>query len=814
MITLAAISIIPALVSLGFDFLLKKTGFGKISYALQQVIIGITFGILAIFFTECGVDIGNAIANIRDSAPLCAGLLFGGPAGIIAGIIGGAYRWFCVYWGGGMFTRLACSIAVVVAGFAAAGARKYMFEGKRPGFGFGAGLAIGMEVIHMMLILMTNVDNMSEAFDFVDTCAAIMIAFNAIAMALAAFAVGKKSFKMPKPFPILQMFTMGLLLCFLALFGISFGLTYTVTVSIQDASNEELLSLNLDDVETSLEENGITENISTWRVGKSGGIVVCDETGSILSISRNGKAVNPDTNAIDMEEELQPNTFYSTEINNEQVYCEYRNTGNYYVFAYMTATEADLASYILFYMMLFTEIWIYITIFFLVYQIVKKTMIDKLVEVNDGLKQITAGDLDTVIAVQSSQEFAVLSEEVNHTVDSLKELIKDAETRIERELELSRQIQKTAVPFIFPPFPKRKDFDIYALMNTAKEVGGDFYDFYFTDDKHFAFLIADVSGKGIPAAMFMMASKTLIKGLAERGKSVEEVFRETNDSLCDGNDAGMFVTAWMGVINLETGHMQYANAGHNPPLLCRKNEDYTFIREKPNFVLAGMEGTPYKKHELYINPGDTLYLYTDGVTEAENQDHKLYGEDRLERVLQRSVGLTPEETCHEVERDVAAFAENAPQSDDVTMLAFRLNYLQSPNSICVYPDSASLELVTNYVDQKLSKLNISASVRNKVQITVDEIFSNIQQYGSATKAEIRFGFEEEHLGITFTDNGKPFDPTKAETPDTTLSAEERKIGGLGIYLVNQLSSACTYEYKDHRNCLNVVFDLKEQGEQK
>lgn len=195
-------------------------------------------------------------------------------------------------------------------------------------------------------------------------------------------------------------------------------------------------------------------------------------------------------------------------------------------------------------------------------------------------------------------------------------------------------------------------------------------------------------------------------------------------------------------------------------------------------------------------------------------DHKLYGEDRLARILAQAKDFAPMDICHIVEDDVAKFVDGAPQSDDITMLSFRVNYLSGTNSICVRPDENSIELVTEYVDEKLAKFNVSPSVRSKVQISVDEIFSNIVKYGSATKAEIRFGFEEEQLGITFTDNGTQFDPTIQEAPDVTLSAEERKIGGLGIFLVKKLSSSCTYEYKDGNNCLNVVFNLKGDSDKK
>lgn len=804
-------TVFPALISLGFRTLQKKTGFSKLSYINQQLVIGLVFGGYAIFCTEFGVNLNGAILNVRDSAPLCAGLLFGGPAGIIAGSIGGIYRWFCVLWDGGEFTRLACSLATVIAGLTAALLRKIMFDDKLPGVNFALGIGIGTETLHMLLVLLTNISQMSMAFTFVRQCAVPMIICNAIAVSLADIVLEKNQFKKPeKPLPLLYSFSNSLIACILIVFVITGATTYVVNTGIAKNEAKTLLSRHMSDIVSHIENEGFTDNLSTWRVGQGGGTVICNSNGDVISASQNGKALAVDSASLDTENIIKENTFYKTIINGEKIYCEYTSANGYYVFVYMPVDEADLSTNVTIYMMLFSEILIYIAIFCLVYQLVRKKMMQHLQEVNTSLNQITQGNLDTVVNVDSSKEFAELSNDINHTVDALKGHIKEAENRIERELELARQIQKSAVPFIFPPFPKRKDFDIYALMNTAKEVGGDFYDFYFTDDNHFAFLIADVSGKGIPAAMFMMASKTLIKGLAERGKTVEEVFSETNEKLCTGNDAGMFVTAWMGVINLETGHMAYANAGHNPPLLCRRDGNFEYIKEKPNFILAGMENSPYKKHDLYLNPGDTIYLYTDGVTEAENPNHKLYGEDRLERILQKVKNSAPREICKAVENDVFEFANKAQQSDDITMLAFKLNYLQSFKSICVHPDSASLELVTDYVDQKLSMLNISPSVRNKVQITVDEVFSNIQNYGNASKAQISFGFENEQLDITFTDNGEPFDPTQAQTPDITLSAEERKIGGLGIYLVKKLSSSYSYEYKDSANNLNVVFDLKDQ----
>lgn len=810
------LALIPVAVSFLFVLLNKKTPFKTIPYIAKQIIYGVSFGGLAILFTEVGPEMNGAILNIRDSAPVCAGLLFGSPAGIIAGLIGGLYRYFCVYWGGGTFTQVACSVATVVAGLASAGARKFMFYNKRPNALFASGIAMGAEVIHMLLILLTNISQISKAMNFVIDCSLLMIGANAVAVFLSDLVVAGKDIKLglKKPLPLLTSVSISVLVSILSLMVVTGTLTYVVNHRVAQNEAANLISVNLNDIENSIEKDGLNENVTKWRVGQSGGVIVYDNSGTLLSAYKNGELITLSDSTVFFDGKQTENTFYTSKINGENIYYEYNAVDNYYVFAFMTVIEADMSSDATLYMMLYVEILIYLTIFCLIYQTVRGKITKKLHKVNNCLDEITQGNLDTVVDVRTCLEYSELSDDINHTVDTLKEHIKEAENRNERELELARRIQKSAVPFIFPPFPKRDDFDIFASMNTAKEVGGDFYDFYFTDDVHFAFLIADVSGKGIPAAMFMMAAKTLIKGLAERGKTVDEVFTEANASLCEGNDADMFLTAWIGVVNLETGHMAYTNAGHNPPLLCRKGETFEYVKDKPNFILAGMNGVKYKKHELNLDPGDTIYLYTDGVTEAENEEHKLYGEERLKTILLDAREKSPKEICTIVGEDVKEFVGEAPQSDDITMVAFKMNYMKSTNSITVRPDLASVDIISTFIDEKLSKLNIPATITSKVQIAVDEIFSNIQKYGKATRAKISFGFNDGKLALTFTDNGLAFDPTQASTPDVTLSVKERQIGGLGIYLVKKLASSVTYEYKDNTNNLYIIFDLTNEGAKK
>ena len=240
--------------------------------------------------------------------------------------------------------------------------------------------------------------------------------------------------------------------------------------------------------------------------------------------------------------------------------------------------------------------------------------------------------------------------------------------RIGAELNVATQIQADMLPRIFPAFPDRKEFDIYATMDPAKEVGGDFYDFFLVDDDHLAVVIADVSGKGVPAALFMVIAKTLIKNHAQNKDAPGDVFTQTNAQLCEGNDAGLFVTAWMGVLEISTGHFIYVNAGHNPPLLKHAGGSYEWLKSRPGFVLAGMDGVRYRENTMELAPGDRLFLYTDGVTEATNGAQELFGEERLQKALDAAGDLPVDQLLPKIKGEIDAFVGEAPQFDDITML--------------------------------------------------------------------------------------------------------------------------------------------------
>ena len=315
-----------------------------------------------------------------------------------------------------------------------------------------------------------------------------------------------------------------------------------------------------------------------------------------------------------------------------------------------------------------SDVLLFSALFLLIVVLVEKLVCRNLKSVNNSLQKIIGGNLDEVVTVRESVEFSLLSDDINQTVTTLKGYINEAEKRMEEELKLASFIQESALPHVFTH--SRKDFEIYALMKPARYVGGDFYDFFFTDTDKLALVIADVSGKGIPAALFMMRVKTAILNAARMGKSSSETLYEVNNSLCEGNEAEMFVTAWLGIIDLKTGRMSCSNAGHEYPVFCHGGGDYELVKDDHGLVLGAMENVPMKEYTLQMQPGDRLFVYTDGVPEAIDKDEKAYGTGRLVDKLNELKEEPQKETLEKVHHDIVKFVKEAEQFDDITMLGF------------------------------------------------------------------------------------------------------------------------------------------------
>ena len=281
---------------------------------------------------------------------------------------------------------------------------------------------------------------------------------------------------------------------------------------------------------------------------------------------------------------------------------------------------------------------------------------------------------DKLSSINKNDEIGVLAKAVGKMETDIVEYVENLtlvtaeKERIGAELSIATQIQADMLPGIFPAFPDKPEFDIYATMNPAKEVGGDFYDFFMVDDRHLAVVMADVSGKGVPAALFMVIGKTLIKDHTQPGRDLGDVFTEVNDLLCESNSEGLFITAFEGVLDLVSGEFTFVNAGHEIPFICKKDGSYEPYKIRAGFVLAGMEGIRYQCGTMQLSPGDRLFQYTDGVTEATDKDGRLYGMGRLGEILAQNAALPPMELLGKIKEDIDAFVGDAPQFDDITML--------------------------------------------------------------------------------------------------------------------------------------------------
>jgi phosphoserine phosphatase RsbU/P len=302
-----------------------------------------------------------------------------------------------------------------------------------------------------------------------------------------------------------------------------------------------------------------------------------------------------------------------------------------------------------------------------------------IVALNDGVREVAGGNLERAVIFKTGDEFEQLASSFNMMTSQLRGHIEEMaraaaeKQRIDTELDVATRIQMSMLPVAFPPFKGRQnDFDLYARVYPAREVGGDFYDFFFIDDDHFSVVVADVSGKGIPAALFMAIAKTIIKNRLQSGEDIEIALDTINRQLCDNNIMDMFVTAWICVLEISSGSLVYINAGHNPPLFMRRGNGFDFLVSPPDLVLAGMDDTRYHARLMRLKPGDILFLYTDGIVEAENNKGEFYGKDRPKAFLDANSGLPLREMIDRFRDDIAAFAGGAEQSDDITMLALRV----------------------------------------------------------------------------------------------------------------------------------------------
>lgn len=544
----------------------------------------------------------------------------------------------------------------------------------------------------------------------------------------------------------------------------------------------------------------IKESAVYRHIKDKGYIIVSDDEGNIISASNTSTITTIDFDKVKNNEYKE----YYTYLEHFDVKLTEDLTLGYNIIAYANAEESDLPSKISFAATTLVEIFVFLLLYCVLYIRIKRRVVDKIKTVSAGLNEISSGDLNIKINETSTVEFESLSNDINKTVDTLKNFIKKEADKNAEELAFAKNIQYSVLPAVFPMNNK---FEIYASMKTAKTVGGDFYDLYYIDREHVLIEIADVSGKGIPAAMFMMRAKTLLKSLIESGMDLDVAFIEANKRLCEGNDTQTFITVWAGVVDLTNGHVEFVNAGHNPPVICRDGK-FEYLRSRAGFVLAGLDGFKYQKQSFDIKPGDIIYLYTDGVTEANNEEHELYGEDRLLNALDNP-NCSTHDLCDKVSKNVKEFVNGAEQSDDITMLAFKLYNVENTNIKVVDAEIKNLPEIMEFIDDLLDRNGASMSAKSQIDVAVDEIFSNISFYaypkGQVGKAKVSviMSKDNEEMTIIFEDRGRPYNPLEKDDPDTTLSLEEKSIGGLGIFIVKKTMDSMEYENVNGHNVLTL-----------
>ncbi|MBI3249228.1 MAG: SpoIIE family protein phosphatase [Deltaproteobacteria bacterium] len=385
--------------------------------------------------------------------------------------------------------------------------------------------------------------------------------------------------------------------------------------------------------------------------------------------------------------------------------------------------------------------------------------------------------------------------------------------RMEEALKLAHEIQMSMLPKRFPPFPHRTDFDLYAVIEPAREVGGDFYDFLLLDEDSLGLAIGDVSGKGIPAALFMSVTKTLLRVIASKQSRPEAVLAELNNELCRDNDTGMFVTLFYGILHLRTGTLEYSSGGHNPPYVLARDGAVEPLAKTKGMALGVLEDTAYQSKTLQLRAGDRLFLYTDGVTEAMDRVYNQFSDLRLHEFLTRANGLSPRDLIRGVLGELQQFSSGAEQSDDITALAIHYQGEDhhgdetrgEQESILFKNQLSEIGRLARVVEAFAERCHLSTSLAFELNVALEEIVTNVISYGYDDAGEheimLRLSSTGEEVTAEVEDDGRPFNPLAAAPPDTSKPLADRPMGGLGIHLVRKIMDAVEYRRQQEKNLL-------------
>ena len=433
----------------------------------------------------------------------------------------------------------------------------------------------------------------------------------------------------------------------------------------------------------------------------------------------------------------------------------------------------------------------------------------------DSADEIASGNLSVQLpTIKTKDEMLRLHNSFATMQKSLIQQIEETRSaneekgRIESELNIARDIQMSMLPKTFPPFPDRNDIEIYGKQKPAKEVGGDLYDFYIRDEKLF-FCIGDVSGKGVPASLVMAVTRTLFRTISFKEALPERIMFGINNAMAGNNESNMFVTLFLGVLDLPTGRLRYSNAGHNAPLLI--GQTIGLLPCAANVPLGVQTDWKFSQQETTIDLNTCIFLYTDGLTEAENAANEQFMEERMIEVA-KGMSHEPQQMIEQMFNAVHQFVGNAEQSDDLTMLAIQYTKplekdMKLQRSITLPNDIEKVPVLAEFVDEVCEIAGFDMSTTMGINLALEEAVVNVMSYayqpGTTGNVNIEAIANETRLKFIISDWGTPFDPTAEKEVDTTLSAEERPIGGLGIHLVRQIMDSINYERIDGMNVLTL-----------
>lgn len=655
--------------------------------------IGVVFGLMGVALlclsinfqtVDDEVSAGSLLIGVRDMAPLAAGLFFEPAAGLIAAAISALFRAVTevglnAFWP----DVLSLSLGAFLPGLISYLLGKFLFHGKFPHPLACLGIGIISEVL-FALSLMETFSNSRATAIFMRAAFPSILLPTSVGMFLSALAIFKMRGKLKNIFkrptrsdtPISTRFNRRLLTIVLAIFAFTLFLTvlnqgyYTLNSANNSlAAAADDISSALDQLPSTAGPTDIQALVAKRHAGTDGPIFILEND---VVVGTNSETIPRGAGLQDLGLDSEPGdgTYFTGMLGVEDCHCFATHDQGRLILVGIPSAGIDLDLYLNFLTYFFYNVLLFAALYVGVDILVGSMIVKDLQQVNGSLEKITAGDLEEKVTVEDSREFTKLSGDINSTVDTLKSYIAEAENRMNAELEFAKEIQTSALPSVVP---QRKEFRLAAFMGTAKEVGGDFYDYFMLDETHLVLAIADVSGKGIPASLFMMRSKTMLKNLAETGCGPAEILRQANDQLCDGNDAEMFVTAWMGIMDFSTGGMTCSNAGHEFPAIMKRGGDYELLKDKHGMVLGGIPGMSYVEYSIELQPGDRLFVYTDGVAEATDSSNELYGTDRMLEALNQCKSMAPMEQLTFMKARVDEFAGEAPQFDDITMMSFVLN---------------------------------------------------------------------------------------------------------------------------------------------